>query len=201
MPDRLIGNRRSFLKGIGSGAVAGVGVAGVLGVEDLLRSGGRTASTLTLRGRVDETTYHLRLSDPDASLRNAPSETVVSTKKEKTFVAGSIDADQTAVVSFDGGLERFDLTAGAAGLTIDDPTGDYTGGVSAEGYGLYRVAMTDFVGKAKETETEDATMFRTLQGTVDGDADYYEAEGAVEHADIRVAKDQKLQLSHSFTEQ
>lgn len=201
MPDRLIGDRRSFLKGMGGGAIAGVGVVGVLGFEDLLASGsGGQGSTLTVRARVDGTNYHVRLTDPDANTVSAPSDTVVSHKNEKTFFAGPLDAGETADFSFDGGVERFDLTAGAAGLTVENPTGDHSGGVSAEGYGLYRVAMTDFVGKAQETETEDATVFRTLQGSVDGDTDNYEAKGAVRHMDVRVAKEESLSLTHSFAE-
>jgi len=60
------------------------------------------------------------------------------------------------------------------------------------------VVTTGNVDKAKNIETEDATMRDTLQGTVDDDADYYEATGAIRHADLKVIDGEELQLSHSF---
>ncbi|MFB6220851.1 MAG: twin-arginine translocation signal domain-containing protein [Halolamina sp.] len=200
MIGRLVGDRRSFLKGVGSGGVVGVGIVGLAGFEGIGLSS-QPASTLTIRSQADETNYSIRLSDPDARVVDAPSDTVVSHKNGKTFFAGVIDAGVTATFGFDGGVERVDLASGAASVTVDDPKDSFTGGISAEGHGLYRVVATGPIAKSRDTETEDATMFSTLQGTVDDDADYYEAEGGIRHADLRVAQGEELSIAHSFVEE
>lgn len=194
MSDRMLGDRRSFLKGVGTAGVAGVLVA----AASTLGGGGGSGSTLTLQAHDDGTEYHLRLSDPDASVVDAAGSSTVDHRNGKTFFSGELDSDQQASITFDGGLERADLTAGACSVDVDDPSGAYDGGVSAEGHGFYQVMTTDAVGKSKNIEGEDATLRDTLQGTVDGDTDYYEASGAIRHADLKVAKGETLKLAHSF---
>jgi hypothetical protein len=197
MSERLWGDRRSFLKGVGTAGVAGVLVTGA----SAFGGGSDGGSTLTLRAHDDGTEYHLRLSDSEASVTSAPEASTVDHRNGKTFFSGELDTGGAASVSFDGGLERADLTAGACSLGVDDPSGNFDGGISAEGHGFYHVVTTDAVGKAKNIETEDATMRDTLQGTVDDDVDYYEAEGAIRHADLKVIDGEELKLAHSFVEQ
>jgi len=78
------GDRRSFLKGVGTAGVAGVLVAGASAF-----GGSGSGSTLTLEAHDDGTEYHLRLSDPEASVTESPDSSTVDRRNGKTFFSGS----------------------------------------------------------------------------------------------------------------
>lgn len=198
MPTQPLQSRRSFLKG--AGASAAVGVGGVAAAE-VVTGGGGGDSTLRVTGRRDGTEYHVRLSDPDAAARRDTEDTeVVSHRQGKTFLKGELDAGDVDVFGFTGGIERLDLTSGEAGFTVPGASGNFRGAARAEGHGFYRFAATGHVAKEANIEREDATMTDAAQGTVDGDADAYAVEGALQHVDLQVVKGEVVALAHSFVE-